>query len=127
MGVAAETLEEPRHLLVNHGVMDHAIVEVLLLLRGRKLSVKQEIAGLQEVAMFGELLDRIAAVFQDAGIAVDIGDFRLAGAGRGEARIVGEHAGLGVELADIDDVRPDGAAQYREIVGLVADGQRCDF
>ena len=28
MGVAAEALEEAGHLLVNHGVVDHAVVEI---------------------------------------------------------------------------------------------------
>ena len=106
MGVAAKALVEAGHLLVNHGVMDHAVVEVLLLRRGRKLSVQQQIAGLEEVTLFGELFDRIAAVFEDAGIAVDIGDLRLAAAGRGEAGIVGEHPGLPVELGDVDDIGP---------------------
>ncbi len=124
MGVAAETLEEAGHLLVHHGVVDHAMVEVLFLRGGRQLPVEQEIAGLEEIAVLGELLDRVAPVFQDAGVAVDIGDLGLAAAGRGEAGIVGEHPGLGVELGDVDDVRPDGAAHNREIVGLVANGQR---
>jgi len=55
-----------------------------------------------------ELVDRIAAIFQDPGIAVDIGDLRLAAAGRGEARIVGLTSGLGVELGNVDDIGPDG-------------------
>ena len=121
MGVAAETLEEPRHLLVDHGVMDHAVVEIGFLRLGRKLAVEQEVAGFEEVAFFRQLLDRIAAVFQNAGVAVDIGDPGLAAAGGGEAGVIGKHAGLGVELGDVDDVRPNGAAQNREIVGLVAD------
>ncbi len=74
MGVAAEALEEPGHLFVDHGVVDHALVEILLLCPGRQFSVEQEIAGLQEVAMFGELFDRITPVFQDPGVAVDVGD-----------------------------------------------------
>ena len=78
MGVAAKTLEEAGHLLVHHRVVDHAMVKVLLLRRGRKLPVEQEIAGLEEVAVLGELLDRIAAVLEHAGVAVDIGDLRLA-------------------------------------------------
>ena len=47
-----------------------------------------------KVAFFGQVLDRIAAMQQHALVAVDIGDAGLAGGGRGEARIVGEHAGL---------------------------------
>jgi hypothetical protein len=107
--------------------MGDAIVEVLLLRGGRQLSVEQEIAGLQEVAMLGELLDRIAAIFEDAGVAIDVGDLGLAACGRREAGIVGEHPGLAVQLADVDHVRADGAAQNREIVVLVADGQRRGF
>ena len=56
--------------------------------------------------MLGELLDRVAAIEQHALVAVDIGDLGFAARRRGEAGVVGEHAGLGVELADIDDVGP---------------------
>ena len=110
MGVAAEALEEPRHLLVNHGVKDHAPVEIRLLRFGRQLAVKQQVAGFEEVAMLGELFDRVSPVFQDTGVAIDIGDLRLAAAGGGEAGVIGEHPGLGVEFGDVDDIWPNGAA-----------------
>ena len=110
MGVAAKTLEEAGHLLVHHGVVDHAMVEILLLRRGRKLPVEQEIAGLEEVAVLGQLLDRIAAVFQHAGVTVDIGDLGLAAAGGRKARVVSEHPGLSVELGDVDHIGPNRAA-----------------
>ena len=74
MGVAAEALEEAGHLLMHHRVARHAIVEIRLLHLGRQLAVEQEIAGLQEVAVLGELLDREAAIEQDALVAVDVGD-----------------------------------------------------
>jgi hypothetical protein len=51
-------------------------------------------------------------VEQDALFAVDIGDCALAARGRGEARIVGEDPGLVVELADVDDVGPEGAFEH---------------
>ena len=121
MGVTAKALEEAGHLLVHHGVVDHAMVEIFLLRLRRQFPVEQQIAGLEKVAVLGELLDRVAAVLQHAGVAVDIGDLRLAAAGRGEAGVVGEHPGLGVELADVDDIGPDRAAQDGEIIGLVAD------
>jgi len=110
VGVAAETLEEPRHLLVHHGVVDHALVEIVLLRLGRQFAVKQEVAGFEEVAVFGKLLDRVAAVFQDAGVAVDVGDLGFAAAGGGKTGVIGEHSGLGIELGDVDDIGPHGAA-----------------
>ena len=78
MGVAAEALEEAAHLLVHHGVMDHAVDEVGLLGCGRQFAVQQEIAGLEKVAVFRQIVDRIAAIEQDAFVAVDIGDLGFA-------------------------------------------------
>ena len=73
--------------------------------------------------MLGELLDRIAAIEQNALVAVDIGDLGLAARGRGEAGIVGEHPALAVELRDIDDLRADRARVDREVPVVVADRQ----
>ena len=78
VGVAAEALEEAAHLLVDHGVMGDAVVEVGLLRGGRQFAVEQQVAGLEEVAVLGEVLDRIAAIEQDALVAVDVGDLGLA-------------------------------------------------
>ena len=94
MGIAAEAREEPVHLLVDHRVIGHAVVEVGLLRLRRQFAVEQQVAGLEEVAVLGELLDRVAAIEQDALVAVDIGDLRLAGRRRGEAGVVGEAAGF---------------------------------
>jgi hypothetical protein len=57
---------------------------------GRQFAVQQQVADFEEVAMLGQLLDRITAMEQDALVAVDIGDFRFTGRGRGETRIVRE-------------------------------------
>ena len=78
MGVAAEALEEAAHLLVDHGVVGHAIDEVGLLRGGRQLAVEQQVAGFEEVAVLGQIVDRIAAIEQDAFVAVDIGDLGFA-------------------------------------------------
>jgi len=67
-------------------VVNHAVVEIGLLRLGRQIAVQQQIAGFEEVAMLRQLLDRIAPVLQDAGIAIDIGDLGFAAGGRGEAR-----------------------------------------
>src|SRR5688572_4052066 len=58
--------------------------------------------------MLGELLDRVAAVEQNAGVAVDVGDRRAAARGGEKSRVVGKHARAPIERADVDDVRADG-------------------
>ena len=77
MRIAAEAGEKARHLLVHHGVARDAVVEIFLLRLGRQFAVEQQVADFQEVAMLGQLLDRIAAMQQDAFVAVDEGDLRL--------------------------------------------------
>ena len=76
----------------------------------RQVAVVKQIAGLDEVAMLGELLDRIAAIEQNAFIAVDVGDLRFARRRRGEAGIVGEDLGVAIEMGDVDDVGADRSA-----------------
>ena len=107
--VAPEAAEEIRHLLVQHGVVGDAALEVLELGGGRQLAVEQQVGDLEEVRLVGQLLDRVAAVEQLALVAVDIGDRALAGAGRGVAGVEGEDAAFGIEAADVDDVGPDRA------------------
>jgi hypothetical protein len=123
MGVAAEPLIEAAHLLVHHRVVGHTSVEVRLLRGGWKFAVEQEIAGLQEVAVLGNLFDREAAVEQDAFITVDVGDLGFAAPGRGEARVVGEDAGLIIELGDVHDRRTDRSLVNRERPLVLADRQ----
>jgi hypothetical protein len=107
MGISAETAEEELHLFVQHGVVGDRVFELFLLLGVRQFAVDDQIGHFQEVRMLGQLLDGIAPVFQDAGFTVDIGDGRGAASGRTVARIVGEQAGVGVELADVDDLGAD--------------------
>ena len=120
MSVAPETVEEAVHLVVHHGMARDAIVELGLLRGGRQLAIEQQVAGLEEVAVLGKLIDGIAPVEEHALVAVDIGDLRFRARGRGEPRIVGEHAGLGVELANIDDRRPDRALPDGQFDGFSA-------
>lgn len=121
MRIAAEAGEEAAHLLVHHGVVRDAVIEILLLHGGRQFAVKQQVADLEEVAMLGELLDRIAAMQQDTFVAVDVGDLRFTGCSRGETRIVGEGSRVLVEGTDIDDARADRAAFDSKVDRLVTD------
>ena len=118
MRVAPETVEETVHLVVHHGVAGDAIVELGLLRGGRQLAIQKHVAGLQEIAVLGELVDRIAPVEEHALVAVNVGDLRFRARGRGEARVISEHARLGVELADIDNRRPDRPFKDRQFDGF---------
>ena len=107
--VTAEASQEKLHLLVHHGVAKDARVEFAALLPVGKFSIEQQVAGVEVIAMSSQLLDGVAAVQQFALVAVDVGDGRLARRSRQEPRIVGEHAGLTIQLADVNHVRTDGA------------------
>ena len=110
MGVTPETLEEAGHLLMDHRVMGDGMLEFRRCAWFGKFAVIEQVAGFDEVAVFGKLLNRIAAVQQNAFIAVNIGDLGFAGRRRGEAGVEGEDFAFGVELADIEHVRAEGAA-----------------
>ena len=127
MGVSTEALKEAAHLLVDHRVASHAIVEIGLLRLGRQFAVKQQVTGFQEVPVLGQLLDRIAAIKQDTLVAVDIGDLGLAACRGSKPGIVGEHPALTVKLRDIDDLGTDRAGMDRQVPIVVIDGQRAGF
>src|SRR5215204_4938484 len=113
-------LEESAHLLVHHGVVRHAIVEICFLRGCRQFAVQQQIAGLKKIAMLGDLLDRIATIKQYAFVAVDVSNLGLAAPGRSEAGIVSEYASLLIKLTDVHDVRTDRSAVKRKRPVLVA-------
>ena len=118
MGVAAEAAEEGRQLLMHHGVMVDGVFEFLHLALVRQFAVEQQIAGLQEAGMLGQIGDGIAAILQHALVAIDEGDVGLGRSGRGEAGIVGEDVRLVVELADVHDIGALGARKDGEFVIL---------
>jgi hypothetical protein len=124
VGVAPEPAQEELHLVVDHRVLEHALVEVVALALVGQLAVEQQVTGVEVVAMLGQLLDGVAAVEQLALVAIDVGDGGLAGRGGHEARVVGEHAGLRVKLADVQHVRPNGALVDRQIEARRAIGKR---
>ena len=114
MSVAAEALEKAAHLLVHHRVMGHAIDEVDFLGGCRKLAVEEQIAGLQKIAVLRQILDRIAAIEENALVAVDVGDLGLTASRRRKAGVIGEDTGLGIKLADVHHLRADRAVVDRE-------------
>jgi hypothetical protein len=72
--IAREAVEEVAEILVQHRVHADLVLERAELILGRKLAVDQQEGGLEEARLLGQLLDRVTAVAQDAGIAIDVGD-----------------------------------------------------
>ena len=129
VGVVAEALHEVLDVLV-HERVDRDLVDPLveLALRGQ-LAVDQQVGDLQVARLLAQLLDRVAAVLQDAGVAVDVGD-RAAARRRVRVRRVVRHQAefvvVDLDLAQVHRAhRPVGDGQ---LVGLaravVGDRQR---
>ena len=127
VGVTTEAAEEADHLLVQHGVVRDDIVEVGLLLGRGQLALQQQVADIEVVAVLGQILDGIAAIQQLTLVTVNEGDGGFAGPGGHEAGVEGELAGVGVQLADVNDIRPHGSLVDRELSagGTIRERQRC--
>ena len=100
VGVVAEALEELLEVLVDEGVVGDVVDPAVELGPGRQLAEDQQVGDLEEGGALAELLDRVAAVFEDPGLAVDVGDRGAAGGRVGEGRVVGHHPEF--VLVDLD-------------------------
>ncbi|CAB4757798.1 unannotated protein [freshwater metagenome] len=108
MGVAGEAVEEPAQILVQHRVLAYTRLEVVELGLRWQLTVDEQVRGLEERGLLGQLFDRIAAVAQDARVTVDIGDRRGAGRRIEEAMIEGDPARLLQQGPDVQAALTDG-------------------
>ena len=125
MGVLREPVEDPLELLMEEGVAADVVVPATELLVCRELAVDQQVGDLEEGGPLGELLDWVAAVAQDARLAVEEGDraprrrsVRVAVVERGQP-------GPGQQLADVDGRLARRPVLDRELQGRLADlGQR---
>ena len=79
MGVVVEAVDEPlAHVLVDVRVMGDLVTPRRELLSGRQLAVQQQVRHLEIGRLLGELLDRVAAITQNSGAAIEVGDLGLA-------------------------------------------------
>ena len=129
MRVVAEGLEQVLDVLVDEGVVGDVEGPALELGLGRQLAEDQQVGDLQVGGVLAELLDRIAAVLEDALVTVDVGDLGAAGGRVGEGRVVGHHPEVVVFDLDLAKVhRLDRVVGDLQLVGLagpvVGDGQR---
>src|SRR5882762_8072148 len=91
--------------------------------------MQQQVRGFQISAFFGEIFDRIAAIAQDAGVAINVRDLADAGGGVVEGRVVTHHAevfGIHLDLPEVGGA--DSVVRDGDLVGLaraiVDDGER---
>jgi len=122
MGIMTEALQEALERLVHHRVMGNGVIERIELGGCRQLAIDQQIRHFGEIGVLGQLFDRVAAVQQHAGIAIDVRHRTFAAGGRGEARVVGEVTQVFGYLADIQTGRAQGAAQDRQFRGFAGNG-----
>jgi hypothetical protein len=114
MRIATKPGKETDHRFVQHGVIGNRAFEILELLFLRQAVVQQQEADFQVRTVLGQLIDRVTAVLQHTGIAVEEGD-RAGAGGRGhESGVVGEITQLLVEAANIDHLRPRGWCVNRQ-------------
>jgi hypothetical protein len=109
VGVVMEAFEELlAHVLMDERVMGDLVAPGFELFGGGQLAVDQQVRHLEVRRTFGQLLDRVAPVAQNAVDAVQFGDGRIGGGGGAERRIVKPDAGhqlvpgFGVHPALID-------------------------
>ncbi len=106
MGIVGEALHELLDVLVHHRVHGDVVGPLLELPLVGQLAEEDEVGGLEIGAALGELFDRIAAVEQDALVAVDVGDATAARRGVHERGVVGHQSGVvGVAGLDFLEVR----------------------
>ena len=89
VGVVVEALEEAlAHVLVDERVVRDVVDPRLVLRGGRQLAVDQQVGHLEVGRVLRQLLDRVAAVAEDARVAVEVGDRARRGGRRHQRRVV---------------------------------------
>ena len=89
--VAAETVEQTRDLLVDHGMASDCGFELVVLFLRRFFAVQQDITHFQIVGLGRQLVNREAAMQQNTFVTVDESNFGFAGCGRGETWVKSKH------------------------------------
>src|SRR5712692_325150 len=124
-----EAVQELLDALVDEGVMGDVIGPLVQLRSAGQVAAQDQVGSLQIIALLGQLLDWIAAVAQDADVAIDESDAAVAQRRIVERRVVthqAEIAPVGLDLAQVQSA--DGAIFDGEFVllarAVVGDAER---
>ena len=129
MGVVLEPLHQLRDVRVQHRVERDVTRPLPVFCVGRQLAEENHVRGFEKITVLGQLFDWIAAVEEDALVAVDERDAAAAGGGVHERRVVGHHPELVGGDFDLPQIhRANGAVLDRDVVllarAVVGDGER---
>ena len=116
--------EEPLEVLVQERVMTDLVVELGELVGRRELAVHQQPCDLEVRRVLGELFDRIAAVAEDALLAVDVRDRGARGGRVDEAVVERGETGLAGERREVDARVALRRGMDREFRRAAREGQR---
>src|SRR3989304_5218542 len=118
MGIMVKAFIKTFQAFLDHGVAADDALKSAQLLAIRKCAIQQQIGYLDKAALFRQLFDRITAIQEQAGIAIDIG-YTAAATGRGlKPWIEGEIAKVTVKCSDVHRRGPHRTVQYREFNAL---------
>ena len=92
VGVVVEAVDELLDVLVHVGVVGDLVRPRRRVLLVRQVTVQEQPGHVQEGGVLGEFLNRVAAVAEDALVAVDEGDGAAAARGVLEGRVVGKQS-----------------------------------
>ena len=115
MGIVAVAGIEARQVLMGVAVQGDGPFPFIHLPPIGQFAMDQQVAGLQVGAVLRQLLDGIAPVHEHALFPVQVGDRAAAACRGGEARIIGEHTQLAIQLAGVDDRSPVYALFHRTL------------
>src|SRR6266566_4298253 len=129
MGVVMKAVEKLLDAFVDESVMRDVIGPILQLRRRGQFAMQEQIRGFQIGAFFREVFDGIAAITQDAGVPIDVGNLADAGGGVVEGRVIAHHPEIfwvDFDLAEVGGT--DGIVRDGDLVGfagaVVDDGKR---
>ena len=127
--VIAEALHEALDVLVDEGVDGHLVRPLVQLLLRRQRAVDEEVGDLEVRRVLAELLDRVAAVLEDACVAVDVRDRRTTRGRVRVRRVVGHEAEIALVDLHLPEVHgtygPVGDRDLERLArAVVRDGQR---
>ncbi len=109
------------HVLVEQGGTTQHLAEILPFRQGGQTAVYQEIGHLHKAAMFGQILNGVTTVAENALFPVQKGDIAGTGTGVHIAGIKGDQTGLRSQGTDIQGLLPLGANDHRQLVNRIAD------